>query len=870
MTSILKNLLFNKNKNNFEKESERLKNEFESCVNSLLKERSYSMDIINKNEENQRKKVLIKIKNSLDKLYKLYFDKNNYNEESFEFTIKIIKILTDYISLEIIDINLILYPYLDKLLFHNKDNLSTIESNEELLLMNTQIIYCIKVLLKTFTNIVILNKKETTFIDQCIIPFVNQLMIKLYLYDNFYSAISSSEQQKINSTAVNINFDAKLFELIIALFSSENSLNNRESKSIIRRSLLKCLNLENFYTVDISMIEKLLDVLISNLVYYYQKFVLFDINKFLIYNTLPKGANYDDIFRIICEDVISYLKFFSMITHCFSKNDIKNYLSNLLFNNFFCEYIQKDIMEVSNNISYITSSMRVLQFIYFITSYVNNYEICEMLFYFLFGFNYYDIKEPEKKDENSDKKEVLKNILGNDIDDEDLKDIFKNENDISNQQIQITNNNDISRDDRRRISEIMNPTKLRDNIHNILKGNIGTFSSNVKLNIDKNNHNFESLLAFFSLIINSNETDNKIILLSIIANLAKNVSYVFMTELLIPYYLNVLQEKYPKTFDNIIDNLKVSKDNLDLIETLKIIHPKHFSINSKFWINYFKSNIEYNYKRNLNMLNRVEKISENIGESINESFFGNEMNNFLTLHNISLNDYNSEYVLTTSRGENKNEDTLNSISEIKYNGDNSLNYMVNNYTVKMRIKFFKTIVENFLKYVKNSYRDNLFYTKLFLEIASIPYTINKGENGIKFFNLYKNITFAGKKKKNIFQIGIVGMLYKIRNSIDEKIRTNFTREEIDDFSEKKIELTNEIYNLKKVKDINKDFFKNIKLYNEFYQQFLSNIFTKSCIVQISRGYQNAIEELSDNNNNKNIIKSDEKYSTQESQNSIIK
>ena len=828
MTSILKNLLFNKNKNNFEKESERLKNEFESCVNSLLKERSYSMDIINKNEENQRKKVLIKIKNSLDKLYKLYFDKSNYNEESFEFTIKIIKILTDYISLEIIDINLILCPYLDKLLFHNKDNLSTIGSNEELLLMNTQIIFCIKVLLKTFTNIVLLNKKETTFIDECIIPFVNQLMIKLYLYDNFYSAISSSEQQKINSTEVNINFDAKLFELIIALFSIENSLNNRESKSIIRRSLLKCLNLENFYTVDISMIEKLLDVLINNLIYYYQKFVLFDINKFLINNTLPKGANYDDIFRIICEDVISYLKFFSMITHCFSKNDIKNYLSNLLFNNFFCEYIQKDIMEVSNNISYITSSMRVLQFIYFITSYVNNYEICEMLFYFLFGFNYYDIKEPEKKDENSDKKEVLKNILGNDIDDEDLKDIFKNENDISNQQIQLTNN-DISRDDRRRISEIMNPTKLRDNIHNILKGNIGTFSSNVKLNIDKNNHNFESLLAFFSLIICSNETDNKIILLSIIANLAKNVSYVFMTELLIPYYLNALQEKYPKTFDNIIDNLKVSKDNLDLIETLKIIHPKHFSINSQYWINYFKSNIEYNYKRN-----------------------------------------NSEYVLTTSRGENKNEDTLNSISEIKYTGDNSLNYMVNNYTVKMRIKFFKTIVENFLKYVKNSYRDNLFYTKLFLEIASIPYTINKGENGIKFFNLYKNITFAGKKKKNIFQIGLVGMLYKIRNSIDEKIRTNFTREEIDDFSEKKIELTSEIYNLKKVKDINKDFFKNIKLYKEFYQQFLSNIFTKSCIVQISRGYQNAIEELSDNNNNKNIIKSDEKFSTQESQNSIIK
>ena len=865
MTSILKNLLFNKNKNNLEKESDKLKNEFESSINSLLKERSYSMDIINKNQENLRKKHLIKIKNSLDKLYKLYFDKNNFNEESFEFTKNLIKILTDYISLEIIDINNILCPYLNKLLFQNKENLLKIGSNEELLLMNTQIIYCIKDLLKTFTNITILYKKETNFIDECIIPFVNQLMIKLYLYDNFYSAISSSEQKKKNSTEININFDAKLFELIIALFSIENSLNNRESKSIIRRSLLKCLNLENFYTVDISMIEKLLDVLINNLVYYYQKFVLFDINKFLINNSLPKGANYDDIFRIICEDVISYLKFFSMITHCFSKNDIKNYLSNLLFNNFFCEYIQKDIIEISNNVTYSTSSMRVLQFIYYITSYVNNYEICEMLFYFLFGFNYYDLKEPEKKDENSDKKEVLKNILGNDIDDEDLKEIFKTENDLSNQQIQISNN-DISRDNQRRISEIMNPTKLKDNIHNMLKGNIGTFSSNVILNIDKNNHNFEALLGFFSLIICSNETDNKIILLSIIANLAKNVSYVFMTELLIPYYLNVLQEKCPKTFDNIVDNLKVSKDNLDLIETLKIIHPKHFSIDSKFWINYFKSNIEYNYKRNLNMLNRVEKINENLGESINESFFGNEMNNFLTLHNISLNDYNSEYVLTTSR-DNKNDDILNSISEIKYNGDNSLNYMVNNYTVKMRIKFFKTIVENFLKYVKNSYRDNLFYTKLFLEIASIPYTLNKGENGIKFFNLYKNITFAGKKKKNIFQIGLVGMLYKIRNSLDEKIRTNFTREEIDAFAEKKLELTSDIYNLRKFKDINKDFFKNIKLYNEFYQQFLSNIFTKSCIVQISRGYQNAIEELSDNNNNNKIIKLD--YSTQETQNSII-
>jgi hypothetical protein len=191
--------------------------------------------------------------------------------------------------------------------------------------------------------------------------------------------------------------------------------------------------------------------------------------------------------------------------------------------------------------------------------------------------------------------------------------------------------------------------------------------------------------------------------------------------------------------------------------------------------------------------------------------------------------------------------------------------------VKMRIKFFKKIVENFLKYTRNNYRDNLFYTKLFLEIASIPYTLNKGENGTKFFNLYKNITFAGKKKKNIFQIGLVGMLYKIRNSLDEKIRTNFTREEIDAFAEKKLELTSDIYNIKKFKDINKDFFKNIKLYNEFYQQFLSNIFTKSCIVQISRGYQNAVEELNgDNNNNQNNIKTEENFSTLETQNSLIK
>jgi hypothetical protein len=676
MASILKNLLFSKNKNNLEKESERLKKEFETTLNILLKERSFSMDILNnKNEENFRKKNLIKIKNSLDKLYKLYYDKSNYNMESFEYTKNLIKLLTDYIALEIMDINLILCPYLNKLLFQNKENLSTIGFNEEMLFMNTEIIKCIKDLLKIFTNIVILNKKETKIIDECIIPFIEKLMIKLYNYENFYSAISSTEQKKNNSTEIYINFDAKLFELIIALFSIENCLNNRESKSIVRKSLLKCLNLENFYTVDIAMIENLLEVLISNLIYYYQNFVLFDINKFLINNKLPKGANYDDMFRIICEDVISYLKFFSMITHCFSKNEIKNYLSNLLFNNFFCEYIQKDIIEVSNNVSVTNSTMRVLQFIYFITCYVNNYEICEMLFYFLFGFNYYDLKEPEKKDENSEKKEVLKDVLGNEIDDEDIKEIFKNddEDEINNRQNTINNNNESYREPKRRSTELMNPTKLRDNIHNMLKGNIGTFSSNVILNIDKNNHNFESLLGFFSLIICSNETDNKIILLSILANLAKNVSYVFMTELLIPYYLNVLQEKYPKTYDNIIDNLKVSKDNLDLIETLKIIHPKYFSINSKFWINYFKTNIEYNYIRNLNMLNRVENINENIGDSMNETFYGNEMNNFLSLHNISLNnETNSEYVLTTtSRGEAKNEDTLNSLSGIKYNGDNS-------------------------------------------------------------------------------------------------------------------------------------------------------------------------------------------------------
>ncbi len=781
---------------------------FNNHVEDLIKE---SKNLQTLNNVNHKKK-LEKIKKSVESLYKYFFDKKNFNDELFESVIgkKFIKSLSDYITFNIIELSEILFPIIMKILFHNKDNLNSIGLNDEFLLMNTQIINCVKIMIKSFIELI---KKDKTclFIEEQVINFVYYLMDVLTYYPNFYFAISASTNQDANYT---VSFDSNLFELIISLFSIEHSFKKRENKTIIRKSLLKCLNLENFYTVNISLIEKLLDTLVNNLIAYYESFVLFNIDKFLqTEKTLPKNATQEDIPKILSDDTISYLLFFSMITHCFSIGDLKDYLSNILFNTFFCKYIQRDIISLSNEISKKSKSHRILEFIYFITKYVNNYEICEILFYFLFGFNYYDLNEEMKQIKNNEEDEnLIKDFMG-DIDKDELKEIL--------------NSGPFKKEKEEEEHEVLTSHRLHSQINKILKPNIGTFSSNVNLNIEKGNHNFESIIAFFSTILEDHDIKSIAFLMNILCNISKNVSYVFMTEMIIPYYLHYLCNHYPKEYDLLCDNMKVSRYKIDIIEILKTIHPKYFSINSKEWMSYFEKNLELNYLRNINMINRLENSSLNLINNnntlnpITDSLFGRmdlslNFNNSITDMSITTRRFNDDFIV-----------------ESPYTGNNSLNYLFNNYTVTMRIKFFELIIQNFKKFTSNKYVENLYYSQFFLEISSLPYSIDKGEKGDKFYNIYSDVTFAGKKHKSLFSTSIVGLLYKIRKDIDKKINSNFTTEEIDKLTNfKNIEDTNDVDPRTINKKLNKDFFKNIVLYNEIFKEFLSNIFTKAYIDQV--------------------------------------
>ena len=755
------------------------------------------------NESNsQNKKRYEKINDCITHLNK-YFNKNNFTNDIFETLISssLIKNLSDIISKQIPSLSIIIFPFLQSLLFDNESNLSNISLNEEILLMNMQCISAIKILIKTFIDIASIHN-DFSFIEEHIIPFTHILLNKFIFYPNFYYAISSDDKAN--------NFDSNLFELIIQLFNIEFKLSLRESKSIIRKSLMKCLNLENFYTVNISLIERLLEILVNNLRSYYDNFVHFDISKYLQINkSLPKGASNDDVIEITNDDTIAYLKFFSMIAHCFAMSDLKSYLSNMLFNNFFCECVQKDIIALANNTTFDNKTTKILQFINYFTIHVNNYEICEVLFYFLFGFNYYNVNNDEEtkfNNDNSDDNNMIRNLIGDDLDEDDINEIFH------------SNTNRIS------------TNRLKDDVKRYLRcsSNIGTFSSNVNLNIEKSNHNFESMIAYFTLIIESNNSTNKNYLLSILTNIARNVSYVFMTELVVPFYLSSLSNEYPKTFDHLCDKIKAKRDQIDIVDTLKLIHPRNFSINSAIWMNDFKANLEENYKRNINMLNRINTV--NINSSANESMFTTANGNFITMHNIT----DANYSMMSTTKDLKDD--------IEFSpSDNPLRYMLNNYTVNLRIKFYDVLFQNFKKFAKNKYIDNLSYAMFFIEICSLPFAVNKGENGEMLYNIFSNVTYAIKKKTKIFKFSITNALMKIKNDLDEKVNVSFTREEIDRLVTLR---KNELKNGTNTK--NNDFFDNIILYNELYKIFLSNIFSKACIDQINFGWSKKVVDFNSN------------------------
>ena len=229
--------VFKSNNKNIFSEIDKSLKKFSDNVDDLIKENSLNFQ--QSNNSNNHKLKLDKVKKGIENLYKLFFDKKNFNEKLFESVIgkKFIKLLTDYITFNILDLSEVIFPYIMKILFQNKENLKSIGLNDEVLLMNTQIINCVKVLIKSFIELIKINK-NSVFIEDQIIPFVFHLMDVLTYYPNFYYAISASTNQEGNNN--NFIFDSNLFELIITLFSIEHSFKIRKNKKFIRKFFLKC------------------------------------------------------------------------------------------------------------------------------------------------------------------------------------------------------------------------------------------------------------------------------------------------------------------------------------------------------------------------------------------------------------------------------------------------------------------------------------------------------------------------------------------------------------------------------------------------------------------------------------------------------
>jgi hypothetical protein len=451
---------------------------------------------------------------------------NIFNQNSFQYLIesKLIPTLTENINvLSVNTISSIILSYLQKIIFIDQSILSKGKIKEEIIIMNTQVVGCIKKIIFEFknilskVNIISVNSELFIFINKGILPFMNELFSKLIKYPNFYHSLVN------DSTTININIELLLFDILINLLKFEHQIKDRTSRTLIRKNLLRFINNFEFPNKKESM-EKVINYLISNLIDYYQNFLLLSIkkidNNYKIFNNFPLEIDENDVIQITTDDTISYLQFFNILSFSFSQYNLKDYLLDLLFNNFFCQYILEEIINLSNDISYQARSTLLVEYIFFISKYIKNYDISELFFYFLFGYNLEDKKQ---------------------IEDE----------------LNLNNN-----------------TKYRKMI-------------------SKSNHNYESIRAFFTLIIESNNINQFSLLIKTLTNLAKNIPYIFMSEMVVPYYLFYLNKKKTseKDFDDTIDNLMKKPAQLGILEIVKILTPQYFSIDPIHWLNYFIKNI---------------------------------------------------------------------------------------------------------------------------------------------------------------------------------------------------------------------------------------------------------------------------------------
>lgn len=747
------------------------------------------------------KKTIEKLEKYLDRIMKAFFDMNIFNQNSFQYLIetKLIPTLTENINvLSVNTISSIIMPYLQKIIFIDQGILSKGNIKEEIIIMNTQVVGCIKKIIFEFknilskVNIISVNSELFIFINKGLLPFMNELFSKLIKYPNFYHSLVN------DSTTININIELLLFDILINLLKFEHQIKDRTSRTLIRKNLLRFINNFEFPNKKESM-EKVINYLISNLIDYYQNFLLLSIkkidNNYKIFNNFPLEIDENDVIQITTDDTISYLQFFNILSFSFSQYNLKDYLLDLLFNNFFCQYILEEIINLSNDISYQARSTLLIEYIFFISKYIKNYDLSELFFYFLFGYNLEDKK-------------------------------------LMEDELNLNNN-----------------TKYRKMI-------------------SKSNHNYESIRAFFTLIIESNNINQFSLLIKTLTNLSKNIPYIFMSEMVVPYYLFYLNKKKTseKDFDDTIDNLMKKPEQLGLLEIVKILMPQYFTIDPVNWLNYFIKNIEINYERGVSNINRMNISSTkdfyNDSSLMNKSGENNSSNisygykNMINISNYSFSDYNNESILS-SRGDlneslfgNQTKDAENEVINISI--ENRFSYILNSISYASRVKFFEILVKKYKKYVENQYEENLYLTDFFNEISSIPTPLDKGTEGQQLYNVYAGITYAKKNNEKFFDISAAGILHTIKNQLDKKVTNNFTKEEITNFCILMNDQDNSDLFLM-TNDLNSDlaqkieFLKNIKLYNEVFKDYVSNIFAKILTEESNHYWIKGIKQNSKNN-----------------------
>jgi hypothetical protein len=181
-----------------------------------------------------------------------------------------------------------------------------------------------------------------------------------------------------NSTTININLELQLFGVLFILFKFEPQIKDRSARTYIRKNLLRFITNFNFQNRK-ELLKKLINQVILNLIEYYQNFLLLSIkdidDNYKIINNFPLNLSENDIMELISDDTLSCLEFFNIIINNFLEKDLKIYLIDLLYNNFLCKYILEEIINLANDISYKARSTLLIEYIYFLSKSIKNYDI---------------------------------------------------------------------------------------------------------------------------------------------------------------------------------------------------------------------------------------------------------------------------------------------------------------------------------------------------------------------------------------------------------------------------------------------------------------------------------------------------------------